>query len=232
MGAILSAFFIWVVNWFPVEASEQAGNEYPLFIAITYVSFVIMGIVVTAMAYSIWKFRRAGPVRHARRLAHARPHGARARLDGHPGRDRRLLRRLGREGAGRQRGRRQGQPRDQRDRLQLRLRLPLRQRRGLHPQRRALRPDRRDDHDAHDHAALHPGDAEERGHPQLVGAGVGGQAGRHAGSERQARRHDLGHAQPPRHLRGAVHRAVRVRARRHALPERARADRRRPSRSG
>ena len=60
-GAILSAFFIWVVDWFPTEGSRQSKEAYPLFIAITYVSFVIFGVVVVAMGYSIWKFRQRGP---------------------------------------------------------------------------------------------------------------------------------------------------------------------------
>jgi cytochrome c oxidase subunit 2 len=61
LGAVLSAVFIWGVKWFPTEGSTQAKNNFPLFIAITYVSFVIMGIVSVAMAYSLWKFRRKGP---------------------------------------------------------------------------------------------------------------------------------------------------------------------------
>ncbi len=61
LGIILSAFFIWIVDWFPTEASQQSANIFPLFIAITYMSFVILGVVVVAMAYSIWKFRQRGP---------------------------------------------------------------------------------------------------------------------------------------------------------------------------
>jgi cytochrome c oxidase subunit II len=61
LGALLSAFFIWVVKWFPTEASQQAKNEFPLFIALTYVSFVIFAVVMVAMGYSIWKFRQRGP---------------------------------------------------------------------------------------------------------------------------------------------------------------------------
>ncbi|HET6173320.1 MAG TPA: c-type cytochrome [Gaiellales bacterium] len=60
LGIILSAAFI-AVPWFPTEGSQQAKNNYPLFIAITYVSFVIFAIVLVAMAYSLWKFRRRGP---------------------------------------------------------------------------------------------------------------------------------------------------------------------------
>src|SRR3954470_5139088 len=59
-GLILSAFFIWIVDWFPTEGSRQAKDTFPLFIAITYVSFVILGVVVVALGYSIWKFRRRG----------------------------------------------------------------------------------------------------------------------------------------------------------------------------
>ena len=61
LGAALSAFTIWIVNWFPIEGSEQATNNFPLFIAITYVSFIIFGVVIVAMAYSLWKFRQRGP---------------------------------------------------------------------------------------------------------------------------------------------------------------------------
>ena len=61
LGIILSAFFIWIVDWFPTEGSRQAKDTFPLFIAITYVSFVIFGVVVVAMGYSIWKFRQRGP---------------------------------------------------------------------------------------------------------------------------------------------------------------------------
>ena len=39
-----------------------------------------------------------------------------------------------------------------------------------------------------------PGQREARGHPQLLGAGVGGQAGRDPGRDRRARRHHLGQA--------------------------------------
>jgi cytochrome c oxidase subunit 2 len=61
LGAILSAIFIWGVNWFPSEASTQSKNEFPLFIALTYVSFVIFTVVMVAMGYSLWKFRQRGP---------------------------------------------------------------------------------------------------------------------------------------------------------------------------
>jgi cytochrome c oxidase subunit 2 len=61
LGIALSALFIWGVSWFPTESSTQSKNEYTLFIAITYVSFVIFTIVIVAMAYSLWKFRRRGP---------------------------------------------------------------------------------------------------------------------------------------------------------------------------
>ncbi|MDT4936416.1 MAG: cytochrome c oxidase subunit, partial [Pseudonocardiales bacterium] len=60
LGIILSAAFI-AVPWFPTESSQQARNDYPLFIASTYVSFVIFAIVLVAMCYSLWKFRRRGP---------------------------------------------------------------------------------------------------------------------------------------------------------------------------
>ena len=61
LGAILSAIFIWAVNWFPTEGSTQSKNEFPLFIALTYVSFVIFAVVMVAMGYSLWKFRQQGP---------------------------------------------------------------------------------------------------------------------------------------------------------------------------
>jgi cytochrome c oxidase subunit 2 len=61
LGIIVSAIFIWGVSWFPTEGSQQSSNNFPLFIAITYVSFVIFMIVIAAMAYSLWKFRRRGP---------------------------------------------------------------------------------------------------------------------------------------------------------------------------
>ena len=60
LGVILSALFI-AVPWFPTEGSQQSKNNYPLFIAITYVSFVILMIVVVAISYSLWKFRQRGP---------------------------------------------------------------------------------------------------------------------------------------------------------------------------
>ena len=61
LGIILSAIFIWIVDWFPTEGSQQSKNNFPLFIAITYVSFVIFAIVLVAMGYSLWKFRQRGP---------------------------------------------------------------------------------------------------------------------------------------------------------------------------
>jgi cytochrome c oxidase subunit 2 len=61
LGVILSAIFIWGVEWFPTEGSQQSSNNYPLFVAITYVSFVIFAIVIVGMGYSLWKFRRRGP---------------------------------------------------------------------------------------------------------------------------------------------------------------------------
>src|SRR3954469_20866681 len=61
LGILLSLVFINIVNWFPVEGSQQSQNQFPLFIALTYVSFVILGVVVVALGYSIWKFRQRGP---------------------------------------------------------------------------------------------------------------------------------------------------------------------------
>ena len=77
-----------------------------------------------------------------------------------------------------------------------------------------------------------PGTKNARGHPQLLGAGVGGQAGRDPGRERQDRRHDLRHAHARRDVRGAVHRAVRLGPRHDELQEHPRATRRSASRSG
>jgi cytochrome c oxidase subunit II len=59
LGVITSALFL-IAPWFPTRATEQSDNEYPLFIALTYVSFVILMIVVVAILYSIWKFRKRG----------------------------------------------------------------------------------------------------------------------------------------------------------------------------
>jgi cytochrome c oxidase subunit 2 len=61
LGIALSFVFIWGVEWFPTEGSREAKNEFPLFIAITYISFVIFAVVMVAMGYSLWKFRRQGP---------------------------------------------------------------------------------------------------------------------------------------------------------------------------
>src|SRR6185295_9089671 len=61
LGLVLSAIFIWIVDWFPTEGSQQSKNNFPLFIAITYVSFVIFAVVMVAMGYSLWKFRQRGP---------------------------------------------------------------------------------------------------------------------------------------------------------------------------
>ena len=141
------------VNWFPTEASQQSKNQFPLFIAITYISFVIFAVVIVAMGVLAVEVPPARAIRSARRRPDARQHAARDHLDGDPARDRRRLRHLGRDRPRRQRGAGQGRPRDHGDRLQLRLRVPLRQRRGLHAQRRPLPAGRRDGHAAHDHAA-------------------------------------------------------------------------------
>lgn len=62
LGAVLSFIFIWVgPDWFPTEGSTQSKNEFPLFVALTYVSFVIFAVVMVAMVYSLWKFRQQGP---------------------------------------------------------------------------------------------------------------------------------------------------------------------------
>jgi cytochrome c oxidase subunit 2 len=61
LGILLSLVFINIVNWFPVEGSQQSKNQFPLFIALTYISFVILAVVLVAMGYSLWKFRQRGP---------------------------------------------------------------------------------------------------------------------------------------------------------------------------
>src|SRR5664279_1225225 len=59
-GAVLSLLFL-LMPWFPKDSSTQANRDRTLFIAITYVSFVILMIVVVAISYSLWKFRQRGP---------------------------------------------------------------------------------------------------------------------------------------------------------------------------
>jgi cytochrome c oxidase subunit 2 len=59
-GIILSALFL-LVPWFPTDGSQQESHNEPLFVAITYVSFVILMVVVCAICYSLWKFRQRGP---------------------------------------------------------------------------------------------------------------------------------------------------------------------------
>jgi cytochrome c oxidase subunit 2 len=60
LGAILSALFL-LLPWFPTDASAQESHNEPLFVAITYVSFVILMVVVVAIGYTLWKFRKQGP---------------------------------------------------------------------------------------------------------------------------------------------------------------------------
>jgi cytochrome c oxidase subunit 2 len=60
LGAIFSAAAL-LFPWFPTDGSEQESHNEPLFIAITYVSFVILMVVVVAIVYSLWKFRQRGP---------------------------------------------------------------------------------------------------------------------------------------------------------------------------
>ena len=137
------------------RARTQSKNDYPLFIAITYVSFIIFAVVIVAMGYSLWKFRQRGPS---------------DLRDGDPTHGNTLLeivwtpmplvivavfgvwaaKVLDDNEAHAANGRVH-----HRHRLQLRLRVPLRQRRRLHAQRRALRAGRQVDHAAHDHAAVH-----------------------------------------------------------------------------
>ena len=213
LGLILSAIFIWIVDWFPTEGSQQSKNNFPLFIAITYVSFVIFAIVIVAMGYSLWKFRQRGPSD----LRDGDPtHGntlLEIMLDGRPlvivvffavwgakvlddneahAANGRVITVIGYSFA---------------------FAYQLRHRRRLHAQRRPLRARRQDDRAAHGHPAVHARHEEPRGHPRLLGAGVGRQAGRDAGRDRQDGRHDLRHAHAHRRLRGAVHRAVRLRPR-------------------
>src|SRR3954470_9024376 len=60
LGAIFSAASL-LFPWFPTDGSEQESHNEPLFVAITYVSFVILMVVVVAIVYSLWKFRQRGP---------------------------------------------------------------------------------------------------------------------------------------------------------------------------
>ena len=78
-----------------------------------------------------------------------------------------------------------------------------------------------------------PGTKDARGHPQLLGAGVGGQAGRHAG-RRAARPSGTTYVKPTRVgvVRGAVHRAVRLRPRGRCTSRTSTCSRRRTSPSG
>jgi cytochrome c oxidase subunit II len=59
-GVLLCALNL-LLPWFPANGSEQESHNRPLFIALTYVSFVILMIVVVAIVYSLWKFRQRGP---------------------------------------------------------------------------------------------------------------------------------------------------------------------------
>ena len=59
-GAVLSLLFL-LMPWFPKDGSTQSHRDRTLFIAITYISFVILMIVVVAISYSLWKFRQRGP---------------------------------------------------------------------------------------------------------------------------------------------------------------------------
>src|ERR1700712_4259064 len=60
VGVIISALFL-LLPWFPTDGSEQESRNEPLFVAITYVSFAILMVVVSAIVYSLWKFRQRGP---------------------------------------------------------------------------------------------------------------------------------------------------------------------------
>jgi cytochrome c oxidase subunit 2 len=60
LGVIVSALFL-LLPWYPPNGSHQESNNRTLFAAITYVSFVILMVVVVAIVYSLWKFRQRGP---------------------------------------------------------------------------------------------------------------------------------------------------------------------------
>jgi cytochrome c oxidase subunit 2 len=60
LGIILSALFL-LMPWYPKDGSQQEKHNRALFDAITYVSFVILMVVVVAIVYSLWKFRQRGP---------------------------------------------------------------------------------------------------------------------------------------------------------------------------
>jgi cytochrome c oxidase subunit II len=60
LGVIVSALTL-LLPWYPANGSHQESNNRTLFAAITYVSFVILMVVVVAIVYSLWKFRQRGP---------------------------------------------------------------------------------------------------------------------------------------------------------------------------
>jgi cytochrome c oxidase subunit 2 len=60
LGVIASALTL-LLPWYPANGSHQESNNRTLFAAITYVSFVILMVVVVAILYSLWKFRQRGP---------------------------------------------------------------------------------------------------------------------------------------------------------------------------
>ncbi len=184
LGVILSAIFIWVVDWFPTEGSQQSKNNFPLFIAITYVSFVIFAIVLVAMGYSLWKFRqrgasdlRDGDPTHGNTLLEMSWTGAALLVviffavwgakvlddnEAHAANGR-VITVLAYSFAFAYQYDSDG---------------------GFTRNGRALRARRQDDRDAHGHPTVHARHEEPRGHSRLLGAGVGRQAGRDAGRRR------------------------------------------------
>ena len=59
LGIVLSYLFL-LIDWFPPEASKEAGPINSLFWWVTYISFIIFGWVMAGMSYCLWKFRRRG----------------------------------------------------------------------------------------------------------------------------------------------------------------------------
>jgi cytochrome c oxidase subunit 2 len=58
VGGVVLALGFSLIPWFPTDAASQATRTDRLFWAITYVSFVIFGVVTAIMLYAVWKFRR------------------------------------------------------------------------------------------------------------------------------------------------------------------------------
>ena len=76
-----------LIPWLPIAAGEEADRIDFVYWFTTVICIVVFAVVAAVLVYSIWKFR-AKPGRLLRRAADARPHAARDRLDGDPGRAR------------------------------------------------------------------------------------------------------------------------------------------------